>query len=114
MFTVHLPPLRERGGDLSVLVQHFVRRFNRELGRDVREVSPEAMARLAGYSWPGNLRELQSVLKQALLRTTGSVLLPAMLPDLTTEPASVAVADSPAGQTGLEEYVQETARWTGR
>jgi two-component system nitrogen regulation response regulator GlnG len=71
-------------------VRHFLRRFGRELGRDVREVAPEAIDRLRGYSWPGNSRELQSVLKQALLRATGPVLLPAMLLDLTTEPPPTA------------------------
>ena len=46
VFTIHLPPLRERGDDLPMLVQHFLRRFSRELGREVREVAPEAMERL--------------------------------------------------------------------
>ena len=81
MFTIHLPPLRERGDDLPMLVQHYVRRFSRELGREVREVAPEAMERLRSYPWPGNIRELQSVLKQALLRATGPVLVPAFLPE---------------------------------
>src|SRR5262249_27333245 len=54
VFTTHLPPLRERDGDLPVLVRHYVRRFNRELGREVREVIPEAMDLLSSYSWPGN------------------------------------------------------------
>ena len=80
VFTIHLPPLRARG-DLPVLVQHFLQRFSRELGRQVQEVAPEAMDRLRGYTWPGNVRELQSVLKQALLRASGTVLLPAFLPD---------------------------------
>ncbi len=79
--TIHLPPLRERGDDLSLLVQLFLRRFNRELGREVREVAPEAMERLRSYSWPGNVRELQSVIQQALLKATGTVLLPVYLPD---------------------------------
>jgi two-component system nitrogen regulation response regulator GlnG len=83
VFTVHLPPLRERGEDLAILVQHFLRRFNKQLGRDIREVSPESIDQLREYRWPGNLRELQSVLKQALLRATGSILLPTMLTDLT-------------------------------
>src|SRR5579864_8132802 len=48
VFTIHLPPLRERGEDLPVLAQHYLRRFNRELGRDVRQVAPEAMTRLRG------------------------------------------------------------------
>ena len=68
VFTIHLPPLRERGDDLPLLVQFYLRRFSRELGREVREVAPEALERLRGYPWPGNVRELQSVLKQALLR----------------------------------------------
>jgi two-component system nitrogen regulation response regulator GlnG len=64
-----------------MLVQYYLRRFNRELGREVREVAPEALERLRGYSWPGNIRELQSVLKQALLHARGPTLLPAFLPD---------------------------------
>ena len=87
VFTIHLPPLRERGDDLPLLVQFYLRRFSRELGREVREVAPEAMERLRGYSWPGNIRELQSVLKQALLRANGPVLLPAFLPELPRAPA---------------------------
>jgi DNA-binding NtrC family response regulator len=88
VFTVHLPPLRQRGDDLPMLVQHYLRRFSRELGREVREVAPEAMERLRGYPWPGNIRELQSVLRQALLRATGPVLVPAFLPELAPRPAA--------------------------
>jgi two-component system nitrogen regulation response regulator GlnG len=84
VFTIALPPLRERGEDLPMLVHHYVSRCNRELGRDIREVSPDAMALLAAYSWPGNVRELQSVLKQALLQASGSVLVPAFLPESLT------------------------------
>src|SRR5207302_8028418 len=82
VFTIHLPPLRERGDDLPILIQHYLRRYSRELGREVRQVSPEALERLCGYSWPGNIRELQSVLKQALLQASGAVLLSAFLPEL--------------------------------
>src|SRR6201996_4359144 len=79
VFTIHLPPLRERGDDLPLLVQFYLQRGSRDLGRKVSEVAPEAMTRLRGYSWPGNMRELQSVLKQALLRAHGPVLLPEFL-----------------------------------
>jgi nitrogen regulation protein NR(I) len=84
VFTIPLPPLRERGEDLPMLVQHYVGRFNRELGRDVREISPQVLTLLAAYSWPGNIRELQSVLKQALLQASGTILVPAFLPDSLT------------------------------
>src|SRR5207247_5865098 len=86
VFTIHLPALRERGDDLPMLVQHYLRRISRELGREIREVAPEALERLRNGSWPGNIRELQSVLKQALLQASGTVLLPAFLPELSGEP----------------------------
>src|SRR5271157_6069821 len=90
VFSIHLPPLRERGEDLPMLVQHYLRRFSRELGREVREIAPEALERLRSYSWPGNIRELQSVLKQALLRACGTVLLPAFLPESLRGPGEAA------------------------
>ncbi|HXK20473.1 MAG TPA: sigma-54 dependent transcriptional regulator, partial [Polyangiaceae bacterium] len=103
VFTIHLPALRDRGEDLPGLVRHYVRRFGRELGREVREIAPEVIALLQQYRWPGNVRELQSVLKQALLHASGNVLLPAFLPELrwradTSEPAGegAATLDLPA------------------
>ena len=99
VFTIHLPPLRERGDDLPMLVHHYVRRFNRELSRDVREVTPETMERLCSYPWPGNIRELQSVVKQALLRATGPVLVPAFLPESLGGPRTTLAAT--AGDEGV-------------
>src|SRR5215831_5088917 len=97
VFAIHLPPLRERGEDLALLVRFSLRRVSRELGREVHEVAPEALARLRGYSWPGNVRELQSVLKQALLRAHGPVLLPDFLPELAEAPVPAASA-APSGE----------------
>lgn len=96
VFTIHLPPLRDRAEDLPMLVQHYLRRFGRELGREIEEIAPEAMERLRSYSWPGNIRELQSVVKQALLQAHGSVLLPSFLPEFapnSAESAPLASAD---------------------
>ena len=84
------------------MIRHFLRRFSRELGRDVREAAPEALERLRAYPWPGNIRELQSVLKQALLRASGNVLLPAFLPQSLGGPAT-----SPAAPSGKEPGVEE-------
>lgn len=83
VFTIHLPPLRERGGDIALLAQHYVQRFSRQLGRSVRSIAPDAMDRLCAYHWPGNIRELQNVLKQAILRAQGVTLLPSFLPPLS-------------------------------
>ncbi|MHB0958571.1 MAG: sigma-54-dependent transcriptional regulator [Pirellulaceae bacterium] len=79
-FPITLPPLRERGSDIPLLVEHFLAVFARELGKPLTEVSTEAMELLAGYAWPGNVRELQSVLRQAMLQATGPVLLAEFLP----------------------------------
>lgn len=78
--TIHLPPLRERLDDLSELVHYFLFRLNRQLGASVQTVSLEALELLQGYNWPGNIRELQSVLRESLVAAAGSVLLPNFLP----------------------------------
>ena len=104
VFTIHLPPLRERGDDLPLLIRHFLRRFGRELGRDVREAAPEALERLRAYPWPGNIRELQSVLKQALLRGSGNVLLPSLPPAIPRRAGLL--PGGPVGQgAGVEEFL---------
>jgi two-component system nitrogen regulation response regulator GlnG len=110
VFTIELPPLRDRGDDLGLLVSYFLRRFSRELGKDVQQVSPEALQILHGYSWPGNLRELQSVVKQALLRASGPVLLADFLPaSVRTDGAA---PEPPPGSTysALDDYIRDRLR----
>ena len=71
----------------------------------MRQVAPEAMRRLRGYSWPGNIRELQSVLKQALLKASGAVLLPAFLPEPVGASGVVAPSPTTAAEPGVETFV---------
>jgi two-component system nitrogen regulation response regulator GlnG len=97
IFAIHLPPLRERGDDLALLVQFYLRRGSQDLGREVRQVAPETLERLRAYHWPGNVRELQSVLKQAILRSKGTVLLPDFLPELSEAPGRLATPMAPRG-----------------
>ena len=99
VFSIHLPALRDRGEDLALLTDHYLKRFNRELGKNVQVVPSATLDVLGTYSWPGNIRELQSVLKQALLQAVGTTLLPEFLP------ASVRRADTnarPVPHTGAE------------
>jgi two-component system nitrogen regulation response regulator GlnG len=103
VFPLHLPSLRERGDDLPLLANYFLRRFSKELGKPVPELPPETLAALSAYDWPGNVRELQSALKQALLQLRGSVLLPEFLPTSIRSPA--VPADAAAGE--LDRYVQD-------
>jgi DNA-binding NtrC family response regulator len=106
VFTIHLPPLRDRDDDLRLLVRYYLRRFSRELGRDVHEIDPETLRLLRSYSWPGNIRELQSVLKQAVLQSRGTTLLPSFLPPLLgTASGPARSAHSRAGDPGLEAFI---------
>ncbi len=67
VFTVPLPPLREREGDIAFLAQHFIGEFNRKHGMSVEGVSSAAAERLDSYSWPGNVRELRNVIERAVI-----------------------------------------------
>jgi two-component system nitrogen regulation response regulator GlnG len=107
VFTIHLPPLRERGEDTSLLVQHYLRRFGRELGKEVNGITPEAMHALRGHPWPGNVRELQSVLKQALLQATGSVLAQDFLPALLLERNHLAECPPSEDSKPLPQFIEE-------
>jgi DNA-binding NtrC family response regulator len=66
-----MPPLRERGEDVGLLVAYFIAKFNERFNRTVRSVQPAAMAALMSYEWPGNVRQLESVLKSAFVLGRG-------------------------------------------
>ncbi|HEV3385905.1 MAG TPA: sigma-54 dependent transcriptional regulator [Gemmata sp.] len=95
VFTINLPPLCERGDDLAILVEHYLKRFGRELDKPLQRIDPAVMAALKAYQWPGNVRELQSVLKQAMLRMSGPVLLTDFLPPHITGRVAASKAESP-------------------
>jgi two-component system nitrogen regulation response regulator GlnG len=92
-----LPPLRERGEDLPLLAEHFVQLFNQELGRSIQTIAPRTFDALKAYDWPGNVRQLQSVLKQALLAAAGTTLLPEFLPE------AVHQREAPASTSSLDD-----------
>lgn len=73
---LELPPLRDRREDVPLLVQHFVERYARRLGRPVGEVSKKAMLVLTSYEWPGNVRELENVIERAVMLARGTELRP--------------------------------------
>lgn len=68
---IHLPPLRERKGDIPLLVEHFLEVYNPRLNKHIRRVAPEAMECLEHYDWPGNVRELENVVQRAMLLANG-------------------------------------------
>lgn len=94
--TISLPPLRERREDLPLLIDHFVDRFNRELGLAVRSIAPEARRLLLQYDWPGNVRELENTLCRAMILCDGGVLKASDLPPRIRGVASDDRASQPA------------------
>lgn len=80
VFRIVMPPLRERLGDIPLLVDEFLKRYNRSLQKDISGITPECVSLLEGYSWPGNVRELKNVIQRAVLVCEGDILLPEHLP----------------------------------
>ncbi len=89
IYTIQLPPLRERLEDIPALVDHFLQAHSAEVGRRVRTASPETLAVLQRYSWPGNVRELQGAIQNALVNATQEVLTPDCLPEHIRRGASL-------------------------
>src|SRR6185436_8868963 len=78
---IKVPPLRERLDDVLLIAKRFLKRFNGEYDKKIRDISPEAVLRLVRYDWPGNIRELESVIERAVLFCPGNELLPGCLPE---------------------------------
>ena len=74
-FTIDLPPLKERREDIPLLLEYFLRRAKSEMGKkDIQGIAPDAFNFLLKYDWPGNVRQLQSVVRQSMINTTGTVI----------------------------------------
>ena len=82
---IHLPPLRERREDIPLLVQHFIRKCNEQLGRKVQGIAHEAIAALMDYSWMGNVRELENTIERAMVLSDNEHVHPEHLPDRILE-----------------------------
>jgi Nif-specific regulatory protein len=103
VFTIFVPPLRERKADLLLLVDHFLEKFSREHRKSIKRISTPAIDMLMSYHWPGNVRELENTLERAVLMCDGQVVHGHHLPpSLQTAEASgtvtrVSLSDAVAG-----------------
>ena len=79
-FSIYIPPLRERGGDIMLLADHFLKIANQELGRSVQSFSPEVVECFMNYRWQGNIREMKNVVRRATLLTEGNEITMKALP----------------------------------
>ena len=83
VFPIEIPSLKERREDLPALVDHFIRRFNAEEGKNVPGVSSEALSMLLGYDWPGNVRQLENAVFRAIVLSDGGTLKPEDFPQIS-------------------------------
>ncbi|MHC8509036.1 MAG: sigma-54-dependent transcriptional regulator [Rhodospirillales bacterium] len=105
---VHLPPLRERGGDSVEIARHFLKIYAREEGKKLETFAPESEAVIAQYPWPGNVRQLQNVLRNIAVLHDGDIVTPDMLPaPLDAQADSGRAAPSPA--PGVSALTQASA-----
>ncbi len=97
---IHMPPLRERLDDIPLLVSHFIARITKDVGKSVKGISPDALAILERYHWPGNIRELENVVERAIVLGSGDLLSPDSLPPhlrMPRDEQAVNVEIPPAG-----------------
>jgi DNA-binding NtrC family response regulator len=86
VFSIKIPPLRERREDIPLLVDHFIRKHSVSMNKQVVSASPNAMELLLAYDWPGNVRELQNAIERAVLVCKGREIEPADLPFKSRSP----------------------------
>jgi DNA-binding NtrC family response regulator len=107
---IALPALRERPGDIPVLVEGLLAKINRDLDKDVRYVTPAALARLTAHTWPGNVRELENVLTRAVVLAKADVLDETLLPLGAAAPAGEPTPGAEADAQGALPTLREIER----
>ena len=108
---IKVPPLRERLDDVPIIAGRFLKRFNEQYGKNIRDLSPDTVMRLVRYEWPGNIRQLESVIERAVLFCSGDELLPICLPEeFQTRSASASFIIPPL--LAMEEIEREAIMQT--
>jgi len=112
VMSFYLPPLRERVQDIGPLARGMAARFAHKFGKELFAISPEAMAGLEAYSWPGNIRQLENVIQQSVLMSTGPELLWPHLPKPIQDYIESGRNSSPAPKDSLIQSREEVERST--
>jgi DNA-binding NtrC family response regulator len=107
VFSIHLPPLRERREDVPLLARNFIEEFNRQDNRQVRGLSSEAEKELERYHWPGNVRELRNVIQRAVVICGTGLIGVEHLPDTVLRAAAPAPAATGASVTPIREMERD-------
>jgi two-component system response regulator PilR (NtrC family) len=110
---IQLPPLRDRGDDISLLAEHFLVKYRDQMGKDIHALSQDAVELLEGYEWPGNIRELENVIERAVALEKSQAILPESLPEHIVKrvPKGPAAAGLlPESGFNLEQHVEGLER----
>jgi DNA-binding NtrC family response regulator len=81
VISLQIPPLRDRKDDIRSLVKHYLNKYVHEMGKQVKDIAPQALDVMVDYPWPGNVRELQNVVERAILIAEGEIITPECLPE---------------------------------
>jgi DNA-binding NtrC family response regulator len=112
VFSVFIPPLRERKGDIPVLANYFVQKYMRAMGKQITTITPEAMDTMVRYNWPGNVRELENAVERAMVVGKPPAIKPEDLPYQLTEKNHVLPAGSLAAMEKAHiAVVLDQNRW---
>ncbi|MCX7913280.1 MAG: sigma 54-interacting transcriptional regulator, partial [Thermodesulfovibrionales bacterium] len=105
VITIKLPPLRDRGEDIRILAEHFLKIYSDEMGKPIKAIDDSAMKILKNYHWPGNIRELKNVIERAVLLSNTSTIGVEHLPEEVRD-AQIETFDEPAIPLSIEEYTK--------
>jgi formate hydrogenlyase transcriptional activator len=108
VFPIEVPPLRRRSEDIPLLVQVFIKEFNKKMGKNVQSVSKKALGQLQAYAWPGNVRELRNVIEHAVILSKGEILTLEM-PKMSIEPS----APLPSLEDNAKQHILSVLEQTG-
>ncbi|MHB1044170.1 MAG: AAA-type ATPase lid domain-containing protein [Eubacteriales bacterium] len=107
VFTISIPPLRERPEDINILAEHFLDKLNQRLNKNVKRIGSDVLEIFNNYRWPGNVRELQNVLERAVNVTKGEVILPNCLPEFIYNSKEISNNSNGSGVIPLKKYEKQ-------
>ncbi len=111
---IYLPPLRERGIDMAILANHFLKKFNQQKKRNVTAIDAQAMAALTSYPWPGNVREMENLIEMlVVMKEDGTITiedLPNKIRKLQQEPKAICAIDLPEEGVDFNKMLEDYER----
>ncbi|MCX7995948.1 MAG: sigma 54-interacting transcriptional regulator [candidate division WOR-3 bacterium] len=116
VFPIYIPPLRDRKDDILIIAEHYLSYYAKQINKDIKRFSDEAIERLISYSWPGNVRELQNVIERAVVLTNSDIIKPEALM-LPSEPIELPMTYDKSLKEAIAEfkmkYIKEVIKKCG-